>query len=187
MSALSVCHTLEFLAGRIEGPVVEKSIYEFCKAINTLPNEYRTERNKIEALKILNFKKKEKLLGVLAELHHKISEDSNSKVYSEGAARVIFLKGSPERVLEHCVQESYPENSHDYVVDMSEKGFTLFCYAFKHVDHSLREDAELKEDIRKGQFIFLGFAIVQKIIKPENVRAMKSLSDAAMRVLLISE
>jgi hypothetical protein len=44
---------------------------------------------------------------------------------------MIYIKGSPEKILHNCDKNSYPENAFDYIVDMAEKGFILQCYAMK--------------------------------------------------------
>jgi magnesium-transporting ATPase (P-type) len=44
---------------------------------------------------------------------------------------MIFVKGPPEMILKVCIEETYPENSYEYIVDMAEKGFKLVCYACK--------------------------------------------------------
>ena len=52
------------------------------------------------------------------------------KISREGR-KVIFMKGSAEKVLLNCSKDSYPADAFDYIVDMAEKGFILYCYAMK--------------------------------------------------------
>lgn len=47
---------------------------------------------------------------------------------------MIFLKGSAEKVLQNCIKSTYPADAFEYIVDMAEKGFILFCYAMKEID-----------------------------------------------------
>jgi len=46
---------------------------------------------------------------------------------------VIYLKGSAEKVLLNCAKDSYPVDVFEYIIDMAEKGFILYCYAMKEV------------------------------------------------------
>ena len=49
------------------------------------------------------------------------------------ARKVIYIKGSAEKVLLNCAKETYPVDAFEYIIDMAEKGFILYCYAMKEI------------------------------------------------------
>lgn len=61
--------------------------------------------------------------------------------------KVIFIKGTAEKVLQNCSKHTYPSGAYDYIVDMAEKGFILFCYAMKEIDFSFKEKIDYQEYI----------------------------------------
>lgn len=64
--------------------------------------------------------------------------------------RVIFLRGSAEKVLQSCLRNTYPADAFEYIVDMAEKGFILLCYAMKEIDVEFRENFDYHEYINKS-------------------------------------
>ena len=67
--------------------------------------------------------------------------------------------------MNHCIENSYPHNSYEYIVDMAEKGFNLIGYAYMPLideDENTSNHYYMKE-IKKNKFMFLGFLILKQI------------------------
>ena len=45
---------------------------------------------------------------------------------------------------------------------MAEKGFILFCYAMKEINHPIKGKIDYQEYINQSEFIFLGFIIMEQ-------------------------
>lgn len=58
-----------------------------------------------------------------------------------------------------CKEGTYPKNYHDYVVDISEKGFKIVCFAYKKAPIDVPSSKRL-EYLNEG-FTFCGFALLQ--------------------------
>jgi len=52
--------------------------------------------------------------------------------------RYLFIKGTPEKILSMCLPHTFPANAYEYIVDMAEKGFILYCYAMKEINFNLK-------------------------------------------------
>jgi hypothetical protein len=64
--------------------------------------------------------------------------------------RVIFIRGSAEKVLQICLRDTYPADAFEYIVDMAEKGFIMLCYAMKEIDVEFKENFDYQEYINKS-------------------------------------
>ena len=52
---------------------------------------------------------------------------------------------------------------------MAEKGFILYCYAMKELNHPLRNNIDYQEFINSSEFTFLGFIIIEQSKSEENL------------------
>ena len=108
------------------------------------------------------------------------------RVAKEGR-RVIFLKGSAEKVLLNCSRESYPADAFDYIVDMAEKGFILYCYAMKEFNIPPQKRIDYQEYVNQAEFTFLGFIIMEQSRSDENLEAIKTLNKSKVNLIYLSE
>lgn len=106
----------------------------------------------IATIKEKNYDQKDELeVNSLENEFNQTKKNSYSKSYctveeevkpaEKGKGRkVIFIKGSAEKVLSNCAKETYPIDAFDYIVDMAEKGFILYCYAVKELHGGIRRN-----------------------------------------------
>lgn len=88
------------------------------------------------------------------------------------------MKGSAEKILQNCSKHTYPADAFEYIVDMAEKGFILFCYAMKEIHVDLKENFDYQEYINHSEFTFLGFIIMDQIKSDETLEAIKTLNES---------
>lgn len=70
---------------------------------------------------------------------------------------------------------------------MAEKGFILYSYAMKELHEDFVENIDYLQFINRTQFTFLGFVIMQQVKLQENLQAIKSLNDANVKIIFVSE
>lgn len=90
-------------------------------------------------------------------------------------------------MLLNCAKETYPIDAFDYIVDMAEKGFILYCYAVKELHSGIRRNFDYHEYVNQTEFSFLGFIIIEQIRSEDNIEAIKDLRRADVNLLYISE
>lgn len=120
---------------------------------------------------------------VVEEVEHNLTKKNimmEGERVSSGSTekRVIFIKGTAEKILQNCSKHTYPSGAYEYIVDMAEKGFILFCYAMKEVTLPFRERIDYQEFINHSEFTFLGFVIMEQTHSSDNLNAIQTLKDS---------
>jgi magnesium-transporting ATPase (P-type) len=70
---------------------------------------------------------------------------------------------------------------------MAEKGFILYCYAMKELQHDVKRYFDYQEYINHTEFIFLGFIIMEQLRSEENLEAIKTLNNSKVNLIYLSE
>ena len=65
-------------------------------------------------------------------------------------------------MLLNCSRDTYPADAFEYIVDMAEKGFILYCYAMKELKNSMKKKIDYQQFINESEFTFLGFIIMEQ-------------------------
>ncbi len=104
--------------------------------------------------------------------------------------RCIFLKGSPEALLERCThqltadgeEEAFDqEEARDVADHLAEQGYRVLAMAFKPSETSQLEDHEAFDEL-----VFAGFQAMEDPVRPEALDAVKDAQQAGIRVLMLT-
>jgi magnesium-transporting ATPase (P-type) len=113
--------------------------------------------------------------------------ENNTDLRHSHGKRIIFIKGTAEKILQNCSKNSYPSGAYDYIVDMAEKGFILFCYAMKEIDIDLKDKIDYQEYINHSEFTFLGFINMEQTSLSDNLEAIQTLNESEVKLIYLSE
>ena len=104
--------------------------------------------------------------------------------------RCIFVKGSPEAVLERCsaqvgVDGEEQELDRDAILaaasELAEEGYRDLAMAFRYDDREDLEDHDPGDDL-----VFAGLQAMEDPVRPEAVDAVRAAHDAGIRVLMLT-
>lgn len=186
-------------------PVVEKSGLYYTLLAGTLANEASVEavesgdpqgdpteialhisawkggidlsdsRTEMEELDLLPFEPERKFMATLNRLNGKT---------------MIFLKGAPEAVIEHCSDMVLDGNEktidketiRNAAAEMASEGLRVLSMACKEIENT----STLDPDELKNGFTFSGLQGMEDPIRPEAIEAVENCHRAGIRVLMIT-
>ena len=103
--------------------------------------------------------------------------------------RYIYLKGSPEAVLELCDRQMTSEDSEELhrqqvlnkAQELAERGYRVLAMAYLPTDTD-----EIHPDELEKRFIFAGLQAMEDPLRPEAVDAVKAARNAGVRVMMLT-
>ncbi|XP_058265478.1 cation-transporting ATPase 13A2 isoform X2 [Hemibagrus wyckioides] len=106
-------------------------------------------------------------------------------VGSGGGSAYSFLKGAPEMVASHCVNESVPSQFTNTLREFASEGFRVLALAYKELDAqtdlSSIERVEVEADLQ-----FLGLLVMKNQVKPESAGVINILRQALIRPVMVT-
>jgi magnesium-transporting ATPase (P-type) len=104
--------------------------------------------------------------------------------------RCVFMKGSPEAVLERCSKRANPQGDaedlnademRDVAGDLADEGYRVLAMAFRFDDLDEFSDSDPGTD-----FVFAGFQGMEDPVRPEAIDAVKAAHEAGIRVIMLT-
>ncbi|MFN2239274.1 MAG: cation-translocating P-type ATPase [Thermoanaerobaculia bacterium] len=104
--------------------------------------------------------------------------------------RCIFLKGSPEAVLERCSKQLGPdgeeesldaEDAGEVAGRLADEGYRVLGMAYRYGDRNAFEDHDPGSDL-----VFAGFQAMQDPVRPGAIDAVRAAQEAGLRVIMLT-
>nr|XP_033814866.1 probable cation-transporting ATPase 13A4 isoform X3 [Geotrypetes seraphini] len=195
LGAMASCHSLIVLDGQVQGDPLDLKMFEgtnweidASSALTTNQEEIpkgnpiikpgpTASKVPIEGISILHqfpFSSSVQRMSVIVELM--------------GEAKVVaFMKGAPEKVVSFCKPDTVPDSFARELQHYTLQGFRVIALAFKNLrirehenmDNIMREEVECDLE-------FLGLLIMENRLKAETVPVLRELSDAKLRMVMIT-
>ena len=98
----------------------------------------------------------------------------------------IFVKGSPEKISELCLIDSIPRNFHKVLEKYTKHGYRVLAIASSILEINENQIEEIKREIVEQDLRFLGFLIMENLIKPETKPTIDVLQRAAIKTIMVT-
>ncbi|KAI5612268.1 cation-transporting ATPase 13A2 isoform X1 [Silurus asotus] len=106
-------------------------------------------------------------------------------VGSGGGSVVCFLKGAPEIVASHCVNESVPSHFTNTLREFTSEGFRVLALAYKVLDAQTDLSSIERVDV-EADLQFLGLLVMKNQVKPESAGVINILRHALIRPVMVT-
>ncbi|XP_026870310.2 LOW QUALITY PROTEIN: cation-transporting ATPase 13A2 [Electrophorus electricus] len=97
----------------------------------------------------------------------------------------IFLKGAPEMVASHCLQESVPPQFSNTLIEFVSEGFRVLALAYKEMDAQTDLRSITRAEVEKD-LLFLGLLVMKNQVKPESAEVIGDLRRAQIRPVMVT-
>ncbi|KAG8581496.1 hypothetical protein GDO81_007687 [Engystomops pustulosus] len=193
-SAMTCCHSLILLDGRLQGDPLDLKMFEATgwvldetnsdcndelspQTVTIRPGPNSNMKDNVEGIKVLlqyPFSSVMQRMSVITEV---IGEDQ----------MVVFMKGAPEMVASFCKTESVPSGFLKELELYTFQGLRVIAVAFKKLKNEKCCDLQSleREDIEKDME-FLGLLILENRLKPETSAVIEELHAANIRTVMIT-
>ncbi|XP_053566201.1 probable cation-transporting ATPase 13A4 [Bombina bombina] len=197
LAAMASCHSLILLDGKIHGDPLEMKMFE---ATGWALEDYKTYTNEdgksIPFAVVKPGRKAEKKSMLPVEgivILHQFPFSSGLQRMSVitqviGSDELkVFMKGAPEMVIQFCNQKSVPQSFSKRLDFYTMKGFRVIALAYRVLytqDCPVFEALERKE--MESDLTFLGFLIMENLLKPESNSVLEELNAANIRTVMVT-
>ena len=96
----------------------------------------------------------------------------------------VYVKGSPEKIRELCVEESIPNNYDEILQIYTEYGYRVIALAYRPINTTYLKAQKLTREQCESSLSFLGFLILQNKLKPATTPAINQLHQANIRTIM---
>jgi cation-transporting ATPase 13A3/4/5 len=96
----------------------------------------------------------------------------------------IYCKGSPEKILELCREDTLPHNFSQILANYTEKGFRVIALCCKLIKMDYFQSQKIGRDIAENNMIFLGFIVVQNKLKENTTTTIEKLHEAGLKLIM---
>ncbi|XP_069583257.1 probable cation-transporting ATPase 13A4 isoform X1 [Ranitomeya imitator] len=195
LAAMTCCHSLIILDGKIQGDPMDLKMFEGTNW--DIDQSYQIDGNE-------NMLRKHHLIvkpgmhsdtttvdGVIILQQFPFSSSLQrmtviSQVIGD-EEHLVFMKGAPEMVKNFCTPESVPENFCSELQLYTTQGFRVIGLAYKIIQFTKDMDTEsyTREDV-ESDLLFLGLLILENRLKPETIPALKEITNALIRPVMIT-
>lgn len=105
-------------------------------------------------------------------------------IYTDTSACTIWVKGSPEYIIEHSTATAHEQElAHREVRSIAASGLRVIALAKMSLDHTIGTFGELPMD---AKFTHIGLIGVADVLRPEARAAIKSAQAAGIRVCMVT-
>jgi len=129
-------------------------------------------------------------LGIIRQLTFSSSLARMSVVTRELGAQhfQVFTKGAPEKIEELCRGETIPIDFKSKLQELTMSGFRVIGLATKDLnrDISWTKVNKMKRPELETDLTFLGFLVMQNMLKPQTSQVLTELTNAATRCLMVT-
>lgn len=98
----------------------------------------------------------------------------------------MFIKGSPEKIRELCVQTSIPFNYLEKLDILAKEGYRIIALARKEIKIKYQNLYKYEREDYEKNFIFQGFLVFENKIKEATENSIKTLNRAYIRTIMIT-
>ena len=209
VECLASCHSATFVNGELIGDPIDVQMFKSCNW-EIFENNNEKEENSNKLISTFLRPKQELDLDIkLNSLSNKKDEEDNiiNDHYELGVVRrfdfssklqrmsvivknvnenyyKIFCKGSPEKIIELCKEETIPDNFNEILTNYTSKGFRVLALSFKLMKMNYIQSQEIIRDKVENNMIFLGLLIVQNKLKEETKNSIELLSKAGLKMVM---
>jgi magnesium-transporting ATPase (P-type) len=100
----------------------------------------------------------------------------------------FFIKGAPERIMQHCNPESLPEGFNEKLLEHTKSGYRVLAAATKPLDGSLESYGRLAKDEDRFKFenklTFLGLIVFKNKLKKDTKHIIQKLNQSNCRMIM---
>ena len=132
--------------------------------------------------RILQFSSENQCMSVICRVfREQLQEDDTTKEeFQEGGFTqpqcVIYCKGSPEKILRLCKEETVPADYSQVLDRYASHGFRIIAIASRHIPVNMAKTAKINKMERadiESDLTFLGLIILENRIKPVSATVFK--------------
>lgn len=181
---LATCHTLSLINNEPTGDSLETEIFkdidweleDLCESKN---GEYKAIANpkqdpsfRVGVIKQFEFSSALQRMGVITQT----LENKDTELFK------IYVKGSPEKILTLCKEDSIPSDFSETLSDYTSSGLRVIataCKLIKTNDIGLYTRNQAEKDL-----VFLGFYIVENKLKKETKEEINALKKAELKICM---
>ncbi|XP_056421382.1 probable cation-transporting ATPase 13A4 [Hyla sarda] len=99
----------------------------------------------------------------------------------------VFMKGAPEMVVRFCKPETVPNNFSKKLEHYTAQGFRVIGIAYRSLEkEGLPKLSDIDRQVVECDLTFLGFMILENRLKPETNAVLEELSEANIRVVMVT-
>ena len=98
---------------------------------------------------------------------------------------VGFVKGSPERIKSISVENTIPNDFDRILQNYTQDGLRVLALSYKYLPETTYQQAKsLEREEIEWDVIFLGFLVLQNMVKPATKKSLQTLQNAAVETLM---
>ncbi|XP_075717883.1 putative cation-transporting ATPase 13A4 isoform X2 [Rhinoderma darwinii] len=98
----------------------------------------------------------------------------------------VFMKGAPEMVVRFCKPETVPNSFSKKLDYYTVQGFRVIGLAYRSMQKGLPMSSDIEREEVECDLTFLGLLILENRLKPETNSVLQELSEANIRVVMIT-
>ncbi|EGR26894.1 hypothetical protein IMG5_205740 [Ichthyophthirius multifiliis] len=172
---ISACHTIENFNNELIGDPLDIEMFKYSGFYiaesgqnGQILVEKNTQKLKIQILKRFQFLAELQKASVIAEF--------------EGN-KYIFSKGSPEKIVQQCKQESIPHNYKEVLEQYTLSGYRVIGISFSEIQNF--QEGE-KRDYYEKNHVFAGFLIFENELKDVTKYHINLLNSQNIRSIMVT-
>ncbi|XP_040205463.1 probable cation-transporting ATPase 13A4 isoform X1 [Rana temporaria] len=192
LGALSCCHSLVSIDGKLQGDPLDIKMFEGTQ----WEFEQSSSENNETASSSLVLKPSQASSSGPAEgiaIIHQFPFSSSLQrmsVITQDIGQdkhVVYMKGAPEMVIQFCREDSVPKGFSSELQFYTMKGFRVIGLAYKVLKEVKKwsNSSFVREDV-ESDLEFLGLLILENKLKPETKPVLQELSAANIRTAMIT-
>lgn len=213
IESLATCHTLTKIDDKLLGDPIDvemfnKSNWDFINEEEKVENEDEEKKERISVKPKeekglsdkLNFDENsmiEKEENRIIKTHYEINIvrrfNFSSKLQRmsvicknsiDSDFHIVFTKGSPEKIRELCIKETYPKNYEEVLTSYTSKGYRVLGISAKLLKISNFTALTIDRKELESNMIFLGLIIVQNKLKPQTIPTLQKLNQCKIKMVM---
>ncbi|KAM9317089.1 putative cation-transporting ATPase 13A4 [Gastrophryne carolinensis] len=191
LGAMSSCHSLIFLDGKVQGDPLDLKMFEFtCWEIDVQADQYQ-ESMETMVVKPGPYAKKVNIDGIVILQQFPFSSGlQRMSVVTQilnGDEYSVYMKGAPEMVASFCKPDTVPINFSDELGHYTKQGFRVLGLAYKILENKESLSVKtLKRDEVESGLSFLGLLVMENRLKLETRPVLRELFNARVRTVMIT-
>ncbi|PIN91807.1 hypothetical protein AB205_0172520 [Aquarana catesbeiana] len=192
LGALSCCHSLVSIDGKLQGDRLDLKMFEGTQ----WEFEQSSSENKETVSSSLVLKPGQACrsgpaegIAIIHQFPFSSSLQRMSVITQEIGQdnHVVYMKGAPEMVIQFCREDSVPKGFSSELQFYTMKGFRVIGLAYKVLEEvkPRSNSSFIREDV-ESDLEFLGLLILENKLKPETKPVLQELSAANIRTAMIT-
>jgi len=98
----------------------------------------------------------------------------------------LFVKGSPEKIMELSAPGSIPANYNEILSKYTQKGCRVLALATRPLNINYQQCQKVNRDLVEKKLNFLGLLILQNKLKPVTPLVINKMQDAGIRTVMVT-